>query len=133
MFRLSNEEWINLRSQFATLKTQVIDTDKSNRSQIVTGSQKHRGSLPYAFTEQGVAMLSGIHNSDKAIQMNIAIMRAFVETRRILLQQVDLKEQLKELKDRVSGHDAQLKPYPAFGHLLLKEKEHAKNVFKNAA
>jgi len=75
--------------------------------------------LPYAFTEQGVAMLSGILNSDKAINMNIAIMRAFVEVRRILLQQNDLKEQLKQIKDRIGEHDVQLNQiYDALENLL---------------
>jgi ORF6N domain len=57
-----------------------LDEWQANRSQIVTGSQKHREgkSLPYAFTEQGVAMLSGILNSPKAIQVN----RTFVAMRR---------------------------------------------------
>ena len=64
--------------------------------------------LPYAFTEQGVAMLSGILNSDRAIMMNIAIMRAFVEVRKVLLKQTDLKEQLKEIKERLGEHDTQL-------------------------
>lgn len=49
-----------------------------------------------------------ILNSDKAIQMNIAIMRAFVEVRRILLQQTDIKEQIKLLKERIGEHDTQL-------------------------
>jgi hypothetical protein len=53
-------------------------------------------------------MLSGILKSGKAINMNIAIMRAFVEIRKILLQQNDIKEQLKEIKERLGGHDAQL-------------------------
>lgn len=75
--------------------------------------------MPYAFTEQGVAMLSGILNSDKAINMNIAIMRAFVEVRRILLQQNDLKEQLKQIKDRIGEHDVQLNQiYDALENLL---------------
>ena len=74
---------------------------------------------PYAFTEQGVAMLSGILNSDKAITMNIAIMRAFVEVRRVLLQQSDLKEQLKQIKERIGGHDVQLNQiYDALENLL---------------
>ncbi len=64
--------------------------------------------MPYAFTEQGVAMLSGILNSDKAISMNISIMRAFVEVRQILLRQGDLIEQLKEIKEMLGGHDVQL-------------------------
>lgn len=119
MFQLSKDEWGNLRSQFVTSTTQIIDSQRENRSQIVTSSQKHRGTAPYAFTEQGVAMLSGILNSDRAIQMNIAIMRAFVEVRKILLQQSDIKEQLKELKDRVSGHDMQLSQiYDALENLL---------------
>ena len=53
-------------------------------------------------------MLSGILNSDKAINMNIVIMRVFVEIRRIVLKQTDLKEQLKEIKEKLGEHDAQL-------------------------
>ena len=101
MFRLTREEWNNLRSQFVTSSIQVHDNHKSMRSQIVTTNYGGTRYLPYAFTEQGVAMLSGIVNSDKAINMNIAIMRAFVEVRRLLLRQADFKEQLKELKERL--------------------------------
>ena len=75
--------------------------------------------MPYAFTEQGVAMLSGILNSDKAISMNIAIMRAFVEIRRIVLQQGDIKEQLKAIQQRIGEHDSQLSAiYDAIENLL---------------
>ena len=75
--------------------------------------------MPYAFTEQGVAMLSGVLNSDKAINMNIAIMRAFVEIRRALLRENDLKEQLKQIKERLGEHDAQLNQiYDAMENLL---------------
>lgn len=64
-------------------------------------------------------MLSGILNSDKAINMNIAIMRAFVEIRRFLLHQNDFKEQLKEIKERLGEHDAQLNQiYDAMENLL---------------
>lgn len=64
-------------------------------------------------------MLSGILNSDKVINMNIAIMRAFVEVRRILLLQSDLKEQLKEIKQRLGEHDVQLNQiYEAMENLL---------------
>ena len=81
-----------------------------NRSQIVTAAQKHRSkaALPYAFIEQGVAMLSGILHSDKAIAMNIAIMRAFVEVRQVLLLQTDMKEQLRLIQERINEHDIQL-------------------------
>lgn len=57
------------------------------------------------FAEQGVAMLSGVLNSYKAINMNIAIMRAFVEIRRLALKKNDLKEQLEEIRQRLGEHD----------------------------
>ena len=64
-------------------------------------------------------MLSGILNSDKAINMNIAIMRAFVEVRKVLLRQTDIKEQLKEIRDRLGEHDVQLNQiYDAMENLL---------------
>ena len=88
MFRLTVAEWQSIRSQSVTASQST-----SLRSQIVTASQSKRNTnvTPYAFTEQGVAMLSGVLNSDKAINMNIAIMRAFVEIRRLALKQNDLK------------------------------------------
>jgi hypothetical protein len=74
---------------------------------------------PYAFTEQGVAMLSGVLHSDKAINTNIAIMRAFIEVRKVLLQQTDIREQLREIKERMGEHDAQLnQTYDAMENLL---------------
>jgi len=120
MFQLTKQEWDNLRFQFETSSTQIIDPQKMNDTHFVTG-RKHGGNryLPYAFTEQGVAMLSGILNSDRAIQMNIAIMRAFVELRKVLLLQTNIKEQLKELKERVCNHDGQLSQiYDALENLL---------------
>jgi hypothetical protein len=116
MFQLTKDEFEDLRFQFETLEK----SDNPLRLQIETS--KGRGGtryLPYAFTEQGVAMLSGILNSDKAINMNIFIMRAFVEIRRILLQQNDLKTQLKEIKERLGEHDVQLdKIYDAMENLI---------------
>ena len=91
MFRLNNEEWRSIREQ--------------SWSQFVTSSRKFRGDayLPYAFTEQGVAMLSGVLYSEKAIQVNIAIMRAFVELRRYAMNFAELVEVVlshnKELTD----------------------------------
>ena len=117
MFRLTLSEWKSLRSQTVT----ASEDYGILRSQIVTASQSKRNTMvtPYAFTEQGIAMLSGILNSDKAIQMNIAIMRAFVEIRKILLKESDLKEQLKELKERIGEHDVQLSHiYDAMENLL---------------
>ena len=117
MFQLTKEEYESLRFQIETL-----ETGNALTSQIVTlktGRGQHRKFLPYAFTEQGVAMLSGILKSDKAINMNIAIMRAFVEVRKVLLRQSDLKEQLKEIRERLGEHDTQLNQiYDAMENLL---------------
>jgi len=116
MFQLTREEWESLRLQIETL-----DKSDSLRLQFATlkGRGQHSKYLPYAFTEQGVAMLSGILNSDKAINMNIAIMRAFVQVRQVLIRQGDVKEQLRELKERLGEHDVQLSQiYDAMENLL---------------
>ena len=131
MFRLTLEEWQYMWSQTVTTsegmkstRSQIVTTldgQATMRSQIVTASQGKRNTniTPYVFTEQGVAMLSGILNSDKAIAMNVAIMRAFIEIRRILIGENDLKTQLKEIKERLGEHDAQLNAiYDAMENLL---------------
>lgn len=117
MFRLSFNEWEVMRSQTVT----TYELGKGTRSQIVTTSQQSRrkDSTPYAFTEQGVAMLSGVLHSDKAINMNIAIMRAFIEIRRLAIRHTDLAAQLQELKQRIGEHDVQLSSiYDALENLL---------------
>jgi hypothetical protein len=82
---------------------------KSLRSQIVTLKQgKHLKYLPYAFTEQGVAMLSSVLRSKRAIQVNIAIMRTFVKLRAILSTHKELAQQLKELERKTEKHDTEI-------------------------
>jgi hypothetical protein len=81
MFELTNEEWSTLRCNFSTSKN--------------VGGIRY---LPFAFTEQGVAMLSGLLNSDIAIEVNIAIMRAFVMMRQFALTYHELSEKLMELE-----------------------------------
>ena len=114
MFQLSNSEWTGLRLQIETLNT--------NRSQTVTSLQKHRSKLitPYAFTEQGVAMLSSVLRSEKAIEVNIAIMRAFVFIRQYALTHKDLTAKLKALGKK---YDRKFKDvYEAIHYLLKKDK-----------
>jgi hypothetical protein len=129
MFQLTKEEVDLLRIQ----KNQTNENTPNLRSQIVTSSYTVWGGnryLPFAFTEQGVAMLSGIVNSDKAIQMNIAIIRAFVELRRVLLIKSDFKLQLDLIKDRLSGYDAQLNQiYDAIENIM--DESAAKNKWDN--
>ena len=85
----------------------------ANESEILIchigiSSSKHGGrrrSLPFAFTEQGVAMLSGVLHSGHAIQVNVAIMRAFVSLRRLLSANGAMTQKLAELERSVEGHD----------------------------
>lgn len=85
MFQLSEKEYESLRSQTVTLKS---------------GRGSHRKYLPYAFTEQGVAMLSGVLHSPIAIAVNIEIMRAFVRLRELLASHVELSRRLDELESK---------------------------------
>ena len=82
------------------------------RSQIVTSSLKGYGGrryMPYVFTEQGVAMLSSVLNSDRAIQVNIAIMRAFVNMRKMILANEDVSKKLAEIESKLGDHDENFK------------------------
>ena len=107
MFELSPDEWESLRCNFST----------SNKR----GGTRY---MPFAFTEQGVAMLSGILNSDKAIQMNIAIMRAFVEIRRFVLNYKDLAIQINEIRQSVTNHSEQLNQiYDAIENMMDEKEE----------
>ncbi len=112
MFQLSAEETRFLRSQFVTAKSQAADNQwiLPNWSQFVTSSRKHRGRRyrPYAFTEQGVAMLSSVLNSERAVKVNIAIMRAFVKLRQTLETNRELARKFSELEKRVGKHDEEI-------------------------
>jgi hypothetical protein len=101
MFQLNKKEWETLMSQFVISKTEKRG-----------GTTK----LPFAFTEQGLAMLSGILNSKKAISVNIAIMRAFVLIRQYALNYKELTGKLKEIE----GNFADV--YEAINYLLNKDK-----------
>jgi len=101
MFQLTNDEWKTLRSQFVILEK---------------GRGKYPKYLPYAFTEQGIAMLSSVLNSDRAISVNIAIMRTFVKVRKYLATHKDVLKKLKE-------HDNQIKTiFGVINKLLLPPK-----------
>ena len=124
MFQLTSAEFESIKFQTEAINevasSQIVIKDQPNlKSQIVTSSWGGTRKLPYAFTEQGVAMLSGVVNSDKAINMNIAIMRAFVDVRKILLKQSNINEQLTEIKERIGEHDVQLNElYDAMENLI---------------
>ena len=110
MFRLTKEEAESLRSQVAIsndLRLQIATSKPNLRSQFAISSSKHGGRryLPRAFTEQGVAMLSSVLNSDQAIEVNIAIMRAFVRLRQILETNEELNRKFPAVIRKLSTHD----------------------------
>lgn len=84
-FQLTKEQWDSLRSQFVTLEN---------------GKGKHSKYLPYAFTEHGVTMLASILKSERAVKMNIAIVRAFIALRKISMHYNELAQKIKELEIR---------------------------------
>jgi len=80
------------------------------RSQIVTSNEGRGGRryAPYVFTEQGVAMLSGVLRSDRAIAVNVEIMRTFVELRRVASSYAEIEKRLEQIERSVGEHDEQL-------------------------
>jgi ORF6N domain-containing protein len=108
MFQLKPQEVENLRSQF------------------VISSWGGRRYLPYAFTEQGVAMLSSVLRSERAVRVNIEIMRAFVRLRQVMSTQADLIRRLDELEQR---YDAQFKGvFDALRQLMSRPEAARKRI-----
>jgi hypothetical protein len=119
MFQLSKVEAEALRSQIAT----------SNDGQ----SRGGRRYAPYVFTEQGVAMLSGVLRSDRAIAVNIEIMRAFVELRRVASSFAELEKRLEQMEldigARLSEHDEQLRQiFEALRQLIAPPPQRKRSV-----
>ena len=105
----------NLKRFPADFMFQLTEAEvKALRSQIVTSNEGRGGRryAPYGFTEQGVAMLSGVLRSDRAISVNIEIMRAFVELRRVAISDTALQKRLdaieRDMTARLDQHDEQL-------------------------
>jgi len=96
MFRLTAQEAAWMRSQFVTTYPQ--DVDNQLNSEISLPEKRRADALPYAFTEQGVAMLSSVLRSETAVQVNIAIMRAFVMARQILSETRENALAINELR-----------------------------------
>ena len=102
MFQLSSDEWANMRSQ------------------TVTASRRNVTALPYAFTEQGVAMLSSVLRSQRAVEVNIAIMRTFVQLRRLMDSNRDLARRIDALEARYEEQFAAV--FDAIKQLIAEDK-----------
>jgi hypothetical protein len=107
LFELTTQEFNSLRSQIVTLKN--------------SGRGQHSKYLPFAFTEQGVAMLSSVLKNPKAIEVNISIIRAFVFLRQYALTHKDLTEQLKALEKKYDQKFEDV--YEAIRYLLKKDEQ----------
>ena len=104
-FKLTWEEMKFLRSQFVTLYNYAIE---AMRDHDLKKRGQHPKYLLYAFTEQGVAMLSSVLRSSRAVQVNIVIMRAFVKLRQMLSAHKELAQKLSELEQKVEKHDGEI-------------------------
>ena len=125
-FQLTDEEYEALRCKNVTLNQDTIqeNIDNSLRSQFATlneniGRGKHRKYLPYAFTEQGIAMLSGLLKNDIAIQVSINIMNAFVEMRKFLMINGQVFERLTNVEYQLQEHNKKFDE--VFNQLQLEE------------
>ena len=110
MFQLTDNEYINLR-------TQIVTSSLSNY-----GGQRYN---PYVFTEQGVAMLSSVLRSEKAVQVNIAIMRTFVAIRQYAFGYKDLKEKIEQIE---SIHGGQINDIHQVLNELLNPENNRKEI-----
>lgn len=106
MFQLTKDEAASLRFQFGSLEKDA-----------------HFKYLPYVFTEQGVAMLSGVLSSERAVEVNIIIMRTFVKLREILNTNKELAQRLDQLEKRMGQKDAQVKLIFEAIRRLMKEDD----------
>ena len=105
MFQLTKEEFDNLKFQFGT------------------SSWGGTRNLPYAFTEQGVAMLSGILNSDRAINVNIQIMRIFTRVRQLLTDNLSVKLEIEEIKKKLENQDKNIELVFSYLDELIEKQE----------
>lgn len=110
MFQMKNQEVADLRSQFVT-------------SRLEHGGRRYD---PYAFTEQGIAMLSSVLNSDRAIEVNIQIMRAFVKLREMITSHKDLANRLDDIEKKYDGQFRVV--FDAIRELMIPPEEDKRKI-----
>lgn len=106
-----------------------VSKEEVLRCQIGTSNKGGRRYLPYAFTEQGVAMLSSVLNSERSIQVNIVIMRTFAKLKHFLLMHKELKHKIDELEVKVGQHDSQIKSiFDAIKYIMAIEEKPKRKI-----
>lgn len=117
MFQLTSEEWENLKCQSGISSLELRSETSASNSNL--GGHGGRRTAPYVFTEQGVAMLSSVLNSPRAIEVNIAIMRTFVQIRRLMSSNKLLEDKILKLEKK---YDGQFKAvFDVIGKILRNE------------
>lgn len=137
MFQLSDKEWDSLKQQLSASKRDELqklqpenqNNDLNLKYQFGTSSLGHGGrrKLPFAFTEQGVAMLSAVLRSETAVQVSLQIMDAFVEMRKILLNNAGLLQRVEKIEKKLIASDANFER--VFNALESKNLNPTQNVF----
>ncbi|MFH1860704.1 MAG: ORF6N domain-containing protein [bacterium] len=113
MFELTKEEFENWRLQFVTSNSDKMGLRYN----------------PFVFTEQGVAMLSSVLNSERAIMVNIQIMRIFTKFRKILASDEELRKKIETIERKVEGHDVQIKAvFDAISSLMTPPTKEQKKI-----
>lgn len=109
-FQLTVPEVSQLRSQTSTYTEEPIDGQRPNRSQFVTGSQKHRDPRfrPWAFTEHGAVMAANILHSERAIHMSVFVVRTFVRLREQVAANAAILKRLAQIDRALLEHDSSL-------------------------
>jgi len=107
MFEMTNEEFLNWRTQFAT-----SNADKMGLRYV-----------PFCFTEQGVTMLSCVLNSERAIQLNIQIIRIFTKIREVLTDKLSIKLDIEEIKKKLENHDKNIELLFSYLDELIEKQE----------
>lgn len=107
MFEMTNEEFLNWRTQFAT-----SNADKMGLRYV-----------PFCFTEQGVTMLSCVLNSERAIQLNIQIVRIFTKIREVLTDKLSIKLDIEEIKKKLENHDKNIELVFSYLDELIEKQE----------
>ncbi len=102
MFQISDDEWESLRYQIGTLDN---DSLRNQNGTLKQGRGKHRKYLPYAYTEQGVAMLSGVLKSETAVKMSIQIISAFVAMRKFIINNAQIFQRIDTVEKRQLKHE----------------------------
>jgi hypothetical protein len=125
MLQLTPEEWEDLKCQIGISSSLVAATKVKKagaiRSQVVTASAHGgRRAIPYAFTEQGIAMLSSVLRSQRAVEVNITIMRTFVQLRRLMVSNRDLARRVQAMENRYDEQFSQV--FDAIKQLISEDK-----------